>query len=155
MRAQFVRGQDPKDAMDIGRVKERKIKNARIQIYEGIKKIVIEYWGKEVWELEDNPYISIKEEWDENSTKIGIEYTPEGPRGSLYYTYIEYSREFSDKFAAGYHIQRKFRGPQNPNAPDEEIDVISFDNCKDALAKVKYWIKIFNQNEFGKGKYQF
>mgnify|MGYP001767318427 FL=1 len=61
MRAQFVRGQDPMDSMELGRVNERKIKKARKEMFDGIKKIAIEQWGKDVWELKDNPYMRIKE----------------------------------------------------------------------------------------------
>ena len=48
MRAQFVRGQDPMDSMELGRVNERKIKKARKEMFDGIKKIAIEQWGKYV-----------------------------------------------------------------------------------------------------------
>ena len=146
MRAQFVRGQDPMDSMELGRVNERKIKKARKEMFDGIKKIAIEQWGKDVWELKDNPYMRIKELNQKLFIEIGIEYTPEGPSGSKYFAYIIFVPEPDEEgseWAAGYKIERKFRLPQSPNAMPNEGDEIPYDNMEDALAKMEYWVKNF------------
>lgn len=143
----FERGMDPKDSMSIGDVEGRKMKKAREEIYNGIKKIAIEHWGGEAWELKDNPYMRIKEKRSKNEyLEIGIEYTPEGPKGSIYYSYVVFVPD-PDKdlteWAAGYNIERKFRLPQSPNARPNEDDEIPYDNLEDALGKMEYWLKNF------------
>jgi len=146
MRAQFVRGQEPMDSMELGDVMGRKMSRERTRIYEAIKKMAIEHWGGEVWELKDNPYMRIKEKKTKDYLEIGIEYTPEGPKGSTYYTYVVYvpdpDEDLTD-WAAGYNIQRKFRMPQSPNASPDERDEIPYDTLEEALGKMEYWLKNF------------
>jgi hypothetical protein len=77
---------------------------------------------------------------------LGLEYTPEGPKGSSYYTYIIFVPDPDDdtnEWAAGYKIERKFRFPQSPNARLDEHDEIPYDNIDNALAKMEYWLKNF------------
>jgi len=146
MRAQFIRGQEPMDSMEIGRVNERKIKNAREKMYQGIKKIAIEQWGGEVWELKDNPYMRIKENTNENFVEIGIEYTPEGPAKSTYFAYVVFVPEpdkNESQWAAGYQIHHKSSWPKSPNAKEWESDELPFDHLDNALVKMEYYLKNF------------
>ena len=146
MRAQFVRGQEPMDSMELGRVNERKIRKAREEMYKGVKKIAIEHWGGEVWESKDNPYMRVKEAKNENFIELGIEYTPEGPYKSTYFAYIVFVPDPDDNssnWAAGYQIHHKSSLPQPPNVKEWESDEIPYDNLDNALAKMEYYLKNF------------
>lgn len=147
MRAQFVRGQEPMDSMELGRVNERKIKKARAEMFKEIKRIAIEHWGGEVWEIKDNPYMRIKENSkNDNFVELGIEYTPEGPYKSSYFAYLVFvpdPDENESSWAAGYQINRKSSLPTPPNVKNHDSDEIPFDSLEDAVVKMEYYLKNF------------
>jgi hypothetical protein len=148
----FERGQDPMDSMELGDVLGRKMKAAREKMKKGIEEVAVRYWGdEEILKHEDNVYMRFKEKRSKNEyLEIGIEYTPEGPSGSSYYSYIVYVPEPDEElteWAAGYKTNLKFRGAsailKSPNLKDSEQDEIPFDTFEDAINKMEYWLKNF------------
>lgn len=162
MKARFVRGQEPIDSMELGDVMGRKMKKAREEMLKAIKKLFVAYRGKITNdnELIENPYMRIKETTDADYTEInfdsfieiGIEFTPEGPKGKYYYAYIVYcpgsNLNPEEPWAAGYVIK-----DSNESIIIGDIDEIPYETIEEALSKMEYYIKNFKHNEISRGIY--
>jgi hypothetical protein len=131
----FERGIEPIDAMELGDVQGRKMKIAYKQLRKAIEEMAVEWWGPDILEYEDNPYMRIKELNQKLFIEIGIERTD---GATTYFYYLAYVPEPDPdnggaNWAAGYEISRLF--------PNSQTDEIPYDSLEDAINKMKYWYK--------------
>lgn len=136
MRAQFIRGQDPKDSMELGDVKGRKLKNIADILVREFEKIFEELF-------KENKYLLPKFEVDYQETNVGF-----GNRDSWETDTIEVITEYKEfRFALGWK-----GNPLNSEVPQKftarwaklqrgASDMSSFNTSNQALWQLEQWIK--------------
>ena len=123
----FERGLDPRDAMQIGLIKERKMKAA----YKKMKKVCHQM----LMTIENkDKYLNIKEDIQKDYIKIGIEHTNYKIINFYYLVYIP-DEDIGDIWAAGY--TSNYNGERLILLTQDKID---YDNLEDAVNKMKWWL---------------